>query len=401
MKKMENSGENTDLAPDDICIYKYDEIVEHIVCIPASNEVSLLPVLESLNQMQAVKNLGVCIVINASENAEELVHETNRKAFLELNSSLFKINFKYPTQVLLYNHLPNKKAGVGLARKLAMDSACVWLKKPGKNSILLCLDADCKVDKNWANSILQYFNLYIQTNAVSVYFEHEKSDDETLNNGIEMYELHLRYLKNALKWAGYPWYFHTVGSSMALRAESYVKSGGMNTRQAGEDYYFLHKLMPLGFGEINTTVVRPATRYSDRVPFGTGRSMLEYKENQEIKTYHFGIFRELKAFFSGVFDAKFLWKENTSETLTQILIQEGIEKAIDDAVSNSANEEMAVSRFKKWFSGFRIIRIMHALRSAGYFDVKVETPAEELLSELKIPTEISLLGTFRKLDRGA
>jgi hypothetical protein len=40
--------------------------------------------------------------------------------------------------------------------------------------------------------------------------------------------------------------YHTVGSAMAVKAYQYVKVGGMNRRQAGEDFYFIQKLVHSG-----------------------------------------------------------------------------------------------------------------------------------------------------------
>ena len=49
-----------------------------------------------------------------------------------------------------------------------------------------------------------------------------------------------------MKFAGYPWAMYTVGSAFAVTAEAYVKRGGMNRRQAGEDFYFLQNLAHIG-----------------------------------------------------------------------------------------------------------------------------------------------------------
>ena len=84
----------------------------------------------------------------------------------------------------------------------------------------------------------------------------------------------------------FPFAFHTIGSSMAVRASSYMRQGGMNKRKAGEDFYFQQKIIPLcGFTECNSTVVYPSPRPSYRVPFGTGRAMLGYLQNGEVLTW--------------------------------------------------------------------------------------------------------------------
>src|SRR5690606_11992981 len=112
------------------------------------------------------------------------------------------------------------------------------------------------------------------------------------------YEIHLRYFIGMQRWAGFPHAFQTVGSSMAVRARIYCQIGGMNTRQAGEDFYFLHKIIERGkFSDLNTTTVYPSPRISDRVPFGTGQSMKEQLIlNAKLTTYHPVAFMHFKRF---------------------------------------------------------------------------------------------------------
>ena len=73
-----------------------------------------------------------------------------------------------------------------------------------------------------------------------------------------------------MKYSNLPYSFHTIGSAFALTASAYTRQGGMNRRKAGEDFYFINKLIKGEiFGEINDTKVIPSPRISDRVPFGT------------------------------------------------------------------------------------------------------------------------------------
>ena len=83
--------------------------------------------------------------------------------------------------------------------------------------------------------------------AASIYYEHPVAGlafSENLYEGIANYELHLRYYVWALRSIKFPYAFQTVGSSMLCRASSYVRYGGMNRRKAGEDFYFLQKIIP-------------------------------------------------------------------------------------------------------------------------------------------------------------
>src|SRR5439155_23761617 len=103
---------------------------------------------------------------------------------------------------------------------------------------------------------------------------------------------------------------------MAVGADSYRNQGGMNKRKAGEDFYFLHKVIPLGgFTDLTGTTVIPSARPSDRVPVGTGKAVRSFLEGQEIKTYPLEAFLDLQCCFERV--AEIYQRENvrTGETL--------------------------------------------------------------------------------------
>ena len=139
--------------------------------------------------------------------------------------------------------------------------------------------------------------------ACSIYFEHPLSGDEfpeSIYKSITLYELHLRFYFQALKYAGFPYVFHTVGSAFAVKALPYIKAGGMNRKQAGEDFYFIQKLVPSGgYFSLNTTTVYPSPRASFRVPFGTGASIgkLSGDKSPTLLTYNILAFKELREYF--------------------------------------------------------------------------------------------------------
>ncbi len=70
----------------------------------------------------------------------------------------------------------------------------------------------------------------------------------------------------------------------------------MNKRKAGEDFYFIQKIIELGnYTELNTTGVIPSPRISNRVPFGTGKAIGDWVKqgSEEYFTYHPQTFRDL------------------------------------------------------------------------------------------------------------
>ena len=168
------------------------------------------------------------------------------------------------------------------------------------------MDADSKVRPNYFVELENHLSEFPKTNALTTYFEHPIQGKEFTKNIYEaaaIYELYMRYYKLSLKYAGFPYSYYTVGSCFAVNAIVYAKQGGMNRKQAGEDFYFLHKVFPLGrCYEINTTCVYPSPRPSDRVPFGTGPMVKSISEstNKDLFTYHFVSFIDLKLFLEKI-----------------------------------------------------------------------------------------------------
>ena len=173
--------------------------------------------------------------------------------------------------------------GVGLARKTGMDEAVRRFNSiDNPDGVILNLDADCLVEKNYFVSVCNELLKKKDRTACSIYFEHPLSGNdfpENIYKYITLYELHLRYYFQGLAYSGFPYVFHTVGSAIAVKALPYIKAGGMNRRQAGEDFYFIQKLVPAGgYFNLNSTTVYPSPRASSRVPFGTGASIGKLSE---------------------------------------------------------------------------------------------------------------------------
>ena len=313
--------------------------------------------------------------------------------------------------------MPEPKGGVGWARKLVMDEAARRLQQDG---IILCLDADCEVAANYLYEVYACFSTHKECDAASIYFEHRLESLTTDHRqAITQYELHLRYLVQANRWTGHPFAYHTVGSSMAVRRRAYLAQGGMNTRQAGEDFYFLQKFIEVGpFAEITSTTVYPAARASSRVPFGTGRAMLKLQQHgAEWVTSDFKTFRGIKPFF-GELDHLFELTSQTRDSsvwnhemkhldqgllrfLTEIHFFDEILKIRD----HTRNKDTFTKRFFRYFNAFMMIRYMHFMSRHAYPDVPVAFAASQLAGTLDVSIPIDfttdkLLNIYRSLDKG-
>lgn len=387
-----------------------------IVVLPCHNEPDLISSLNALNNCKGPCKVEVIVVINASENTWDEIKQQNTRTYQEAliwseSAEIVDKSFHF----ILENELPKKHAGVGLARKIGMDEAVRLYEATGNHEgVILCFDADCDCKSNLFSEVFDYFKKNPISPGCSINFEHplNGSLDDQIYKGITYYELHLRYYVDSLKYAGFPYAYHTIGSSMAVRSSAYQKQGGMNRRKAGEDFYFLHKIIPLGsFGEINSTAVYPSPRASDRVPFGTGRAVGEWLAGQqdEYLTYHHQIFEDLKIFIAQV-DSYF--KSDHLQTLEYILL---LPKSITDFLesidfdaklieikSQSTNLLTFRKRFFQWFDGFRALKYVHFARDKFYPNIPTtvavdwlfENSGEEAPKDLK-----EKLIELRKLDK--
>jgi len=373
--------------------------LEVIAVIPCSNEPDLIQSLASLDACQfSGFSAEVICVINSSEIADESLKAFNKETFMQAKEAILGFtnpNLKF--HFLLHDNLPKKFAGVGLARKIGMDEAVrrfAALNKP--NGIITGYDADSLTDKNYFAELFKQFSQNPKMNAASLYYEHPlvgNDFEKGIYEGITAYELHLRYFNQALKRAGFPFAYHTVGSSFAVRANIYAAQGGMNRKKAGEDFYFLQKIIPLGnFGELNSIRIIPSPRTSDRVPFGTGAALAKMSEtnNFGFLTYNFSAFEDLKSLFSRV--SEYYTNDITDSLplpLKDFLSSVKISEKLPEMRKNSTDLASFQKRFYAFFDAFRIIRFLNISHESHYS--KSDTSEASLLFFSKYFTESSTL----------
>ncbi|MDR1666934.1 MAG: glycosyltransferase family 2 protein [Bacteroidales bacterium] len=391
---------------------------EMIVVIPCYSEPGLLRSLQALYDCKKPScYTEIIVVINHPENApqenrrqnEQSLHEMRRWA-KEHDSSQLRWHAVYLPDV------PLKDSGVGYARKMGMDEAVYRFNLfDAGNGTIVGFDADALCDANYLTALEDCFS-HPEINGASVYFEHPTAGDEfpcRLYEGIILYELHLRYLNEAMRYAGFQHAFHTVGSAFAVRASVYVKQGGMNRRKAGEDFHFLHKIIPLGnYAEINHTRVIPSPRMSDRVPFGTGAGLRRWMKEgaTALVTYPAAAFDGLKAFFNL---APSLYQADTQEIaqrcaslpepMRNYLHHIDYSRHIAAIQRNSASEESFQKQFRAWFGGLHVIKYLNYSCIHHFEKQSPDRAASDLLRRLHtghIPaTAKELLQYYRDWER--
>lgn len=364
-----------------------------VVVVPAFREPFLLRSLLALKACQPPEqSVEVIVVVNDSERDGEEVRALNRQVYLQARSWAEKNSTpRMKFFVEYFDGLPAKAAGVGLARKIGMDLACLRLETVGRSEgLILSFDADTRCDPDYLQAVEAHFRRFPDTQAASIYFEHPLQGAEfepEVYRAIAHYELHLRYLVEAQRWAGFPFATQTIGSAMAVRCDAYQRQGGMNRRQAGEDFYFLHKFTPLGhFYEINTTRVLPSPRPSDRVPFGTGKAVHSWLRTEHPVSYHPRSFEMLRPLFAAL-PSLFEGEEerlaaNWPPLLLEFLETRHWRRHLEEMRRHAASLRTFAGRFFRWFDAFQVIRWLHFARERCYPEVPVVEGAAWLLEQL-------------------
>jgi hypothetical protein len=267
--------------------------------------------------------------------------------------------------------MPHATGGVGFARKIGMDNALALLDyENGAPRIMLSLDADTVVAPNYLDAVRQYFTMN-RTHAAVVEFTHGRAANLHEQAAIFCYEIFLRYYVLGLMVAGSPYAFHSIGSTMACTAEAYVAVRGMNRRQAGEDFYFLNKLAKLGpVGTVRTTIVHPAPRRSDRVPFGTGKRIARFIAggHEEYRVYDPGIFLVVRDWLRLLTS----WDDRAAKSpasqaraihssLEPCLRELRFDEAWHRLKLNSTGPAVLQKHLRCWFDGFKTLKLINAL----------------------------------------
>ncbi len=346
-----------------------------IVVIPCYNDPFIFKTLESLeNAIKPKCNIEVIVIINSSETTPIDIVEVNLDVYGELcskgDSNIFN-SFK------LYSHnienVPKKIAGVGNARKLGMDEAIRrFASIEAGNGIILSLDADTLVSQDYFVSIERSMNFNPRAVGATFQFKHDFNPELYSENEIHacrLYEIYLRYFRLALKSIGFPNSLHTIGSCFGVRAEAYIKVGGMSRRQGGEDFYFLQKLAQVGkIVEQNEVLVYPSPRMSDRVPFGTGPTVSNIILDGEYKVYNPELFKLLKDFYAS-FNQLYISDSHQfipSEILS-FIDEEKLNVIIGECKSNTKDINGFLKRLSTNFDAFWIIKFLNSFNNSSSF----------------------------------
>lgn len=362
---------------------RHNDFYNNFVVIPACDEFNyihnLLQTLE-INESEYLKKTLVVIVVNNSVNASKEVKNSNLKLInyldKKISDSESSINLAYIDAASIWNQLDDKLAGVGFARKLGMDSSLKMIDfANNEKKLLISLDADCKVEKNYLKEIINYFKNR-NAGAAVIKYEHIFPSDLIEREAIINYELFLRYYVLGLKYAKSPYAFHTIGSTFACDIESYIKTGGMNKKKGGEDFYFLQKLAKItNIDYIKSTKVYPSARVSNRVPFGTGPRIKKFIENKQkyYSIYSPKTFELLRSWLVIFMESNLIGNPEEIDTLLNesnkinsklkdFLLSIDFKKDWKKIIKNSGDEKQIIKQKTMWFDGFKTLKFIHYFR---------------------------------------
>lgn len=260
--------------------------------------------------------------------------------------------------------------GVGLARKIAADFACLLVSEQRILSPWIhSLDADTRLPQDY----FSHTDKLPGCSACSFPFEHVGSVDDPEHQATLIYEWHLLRYALGLKRAHSRHAWIPLGSAMAFHAADYARVRGFPCRPAGEDFYLLNKLSKVrpvlcAAGE----PIRIQSRLSDRVPFGTGPAALRIADLDNMMDWpsrHPSVFVELKKY-----------NENLIKSLDAEIYEHTLDQQSREALLKARAASPAPARQRRhlmaWFDAFRELKRIHEYRDNYYQD----RPVSELLN---------------------
>ena len=347
---------------------KPDKKFHQAVVIPAYGEAELLPhTLTSLDKNDALilKDTLVIVVINNAVHSVESILKNNQTTLNNLKSTQYNYTLGIVDATSSGFELPDKQAGVGLARKIGMDLSLPHLSSP--ESLIFCTDADTIVSKNYIEKVLTYFDAN-RVQAAVVGFRHLESNDKKQEEAIRQYEIYLLTTAEKMRETGSPYGYVAMGSTMVCTVEAYCAVGGMPRKKATEDFYFLQELAKFcGVQTIPEILVQPSSRLISRVYLGTGFRMKQVQDGFDMNTLYYSdkSFHLLSNWLDLGSNA---WKIELSllnkktsainPSLTNFLQGEGIEDIWSNLQTNVPSEFHFTEQFHRWFDGLKTIRLL-------------------------------------------
>lgn len=356
----------------------YDFVIVIPVCYEELN------CLESVFKNTKQNNVLIIVVVNSPIGNHEfqlsnqlfidnLIQNSINQSTINSNCSLLK--FSNSNDIFLVDRNSDDlqiKAdfGVGQARKIGADVALnLFTQGYIKSPWIFSTDADVILPENYFCQFIQDLSNY---SAVVLDFEHV-TDDRNMQKLQYMYDFKLRYYLAGIQYASCGYEYIPLGSTLIVNMECYAQVRGFPKRNAGEDFYILNKLAkvkPLKYCT-NDSIVQINSRFSNRVPFGTGPALVQISQLNDFsdyRYYHPQCFICLKKWHGFLIS---LWDDNqlaikapTDKYLLGLFeffnCQNIFEKSKKQITSGKRWQQFV----SQWFDAFKVLKSVH------FFDKK-------------------------------
>lgn len=354
---------------------------EYAIAIPLCNEPQ--ECLQSIFSNIKDRHVLLVVVVNSPEsqtawqkNNAEFIQNLQDKAtqIVQLSENCSYMQSTGFNDVLLVdrnapNRQINSKQGVGLARKIACD-IILQLFYTGliKSPWIFSTDADVILPKDYFSCMDGINNQY---SAVVLDFIHITEDDY-LSHLQYCYDFKLRYYLAGVQYARLGYSYIPLGSTLIINALCYAQVRGFPKRNAGEDFYLLNKLAkmrPVNYQPDCLPVVRIKSRFSDRVPFGTGPALLalsRLQEGQSYRYYHpkcFVLLKQWQVYLLACWSEDCLKIQAPENPELRALYNYWKFKRVVSQCQSQVTSSKRWSQFvHQWFDAFKVLKTVH------YFD---------------------------------
>ena len=371
---------------------------QFVVVVPMRGEgETIAPLIQSIERANSTGRILIIAVVNGSKGGKETHHRANEEtleflkkefAITRCDEQSFVLGSKGKMELLIVDRasaekrLPERQ-GVGLARKIGCDIALEYRsRKIIESPWIHSSDADVVIPTDYFESSLAH-DEDSKLAALTYPFSHKTEGSIHQAIAMRLYEISLYYYVYGLEWAGSPYAYQTIGSTIAFRAWNYAAVRGFPKREAGEDFYLLNKLAKTG--KIlcpDTSPISIRGRFSDRVPFGTGAALNDLGLNQKalegFQLYNPEVFEGLRATLNGFtvfaqerqlhsFHQKVVEDlGDKAEPLLGVLDKMGFSKALKEALRQAPDAERLEVRLRTWFDSFKTMRFLHQIRDDAY-----------------------------------
>ncbi len=374
LKKYLDNHSSDVISADSEVFQQQSKLWGYVLVIPVCGEPEFS--LDYLMQQQSDISVLIILVINRPLNHEKSAEwekqNTQLKGRLESDAihvtslseqhQLFINRSKSAVLMLDFNQQPfDPKKGVGLARKLGADTALKLIDMGCvEQPWIYSTDADVVLPKKYFKMVNSLNNDY---SAVCLNFKHT-GVDPLLSGYQKQYDLKLRYYQSGVRFTGAKYDYIPLGSTLVVNACAYAQVRGFPCRSAGEDFYILNKLAKVSPVFLaNQIKVKIKSRFSDRVPFGTGPAIQNIKvleQKGEAYLYYdpkcFVVIRQWRKQIIQYYKDQELPVDshglNKYWNITQIL---------DNGLSQCKTELRWQQFIHEWFDAFRILKSVHYL----------------------------------------